>query len=109
MKIHLHWKLAVVFCNFCVAVEAMFSKRPLPDRDEDMPPCQRLRQNIADLFLSNDVSGARAQTVMSDVNACGVEGFDRLAKTGNNGKCKKNAPRDIRRVLLRGNHCWPSP
>ena len=91
---------------FLDAVEAMFSKRPLPDRDREMSAAQRLRLNVADLFLQNDISATRTQTVMSDVQACGIEGFTRLAKAGGSGKHKHNIRRDLRRVLLKGKH-WP--
>ena len=71
-----------------------------------MSAAQRLRLNVADLFLQNDVSGTRAQTVMSDVHACGIEGFTQLAKAGGSGKHKHNTRRDLRRALLKGKH-WP--
>ena len=106
MRLLVHWQLVLVLFLCLDAVEAMFSKRPLPDRDREMSAAQRLRLNVADLFLQNDVSATRTQTVMSDVNACGVEGFTQLAKAGGSGKHKGNIRRDMMRSCLKGSH-WP--
>ena len=49
----------------------MFHKRGLPDLAA-LPPEKRLRNNIADLFLTNDVSGCRTKSIYDDAKAAGV-------------------------------------
>lgn len=106
MRTFHNFKVLVVFSHLVIAIDAMLSKRPLPDRDNDLPPAQKLKQNPEDLFLANDVSGARAQTIFADTDACGVEGFSRLARAGNRGRLKGNASRDLRRKIAKTKQ-WP--
>jgi hypothetical protein len=85
----------------------MFTKRPLPHDKDSEPPSLRLRANIADLFLQNDISGTRAQSIFSDGHACGLEGFRKLAEVGGKVKVhKQNIARGMRRNLIKGSH-WP--
>ena len=91
--------------NLTLCVDAMFSKRPVPQM-EHVPAEKRLRANLADLFASNIVSGARVQSVFSDANLAHASHVADLAKAGNNGKYSNNSPRDLRRKLMKGNH-WP--
>lgn len=87
----------------------MFSKRPLPeDAASAADPAERLRANLVDLFLSNQMSGLRAQSVFSDVHANQVPGFKKLAKAGKHGCRKRNVARDLRRTLIK-NKVWPKP
>ena len=85
----------------------MFSKRPLPEDARTADPAERLRANLADLFLSNQVSGQRAQSVFADVHANKVSGFKRLAKAGKGGR-GKHVSRDLRRTLAKTRN-WPKP
>ena len=75
----------------------MFSKRPLPeDAASSADPAERLRVNLVDLFLSNQMSGLRAQTVFADVDANRVRGFKKLAQAGKHGSRQKDVARDLR-------------
>ena len=74
----------------------MFSKRGRAWDDAQLPPNQRLRRNIADLYLNNDVSVARAQTLFADAQAAGAPNMGDLAKAGKNGRLGKNLSRDLR-------------
>ena len=67
----------------------MYSKRALPDR-EGMPPAKRLRENLTDLFLSNDVSGARAVSLFQDAAAAGAPCVKDLSKAAGGGRHLKN-------------------
>ena len=86
----------------------MFSKRGRPWEAEALPPDRRLRANLADLFVSNDVSAARAQSIFADAEASGARNVADLAKAGHTGKHKKNLARDLTRKLLK-NSQWPRP
>ena len=92
------------FC-LCLCAEAMFSKRPLPNM-QGVPESKRLRTNLSDLFASNLVSGARAQTLFNDARLAKASCISDLATVGNKGKAANNCSRDLRRKLLKGNH-WP--
>jgi hypothetical protein len=81
----------------------MFSKRPLPHDRLNEPPAQRLRTNMADLFLQNDVSGLRTHSLFQDAHDCDLPGFQRLANVGTH---PQNIARGIRRALLKGTQ-WP--
>jgi len=84
----------------------MLSKRAMPEGLLDADPSKRLRINLADLLLSNDVSGVRAQTLFDDGVLAGAEHLEDLSKAGNKGKSKGNCARDLTRRLLRRNK-WP--
>ena len=71
------------------------------DRSE-LPPGQRLRHNIADLFSSNAVSGIRAQELFNDAAAAGDEACAPLRSRGHGG----HEARDLRRRLLK-HTLWP--
>ena len=86
----------------------MFSKRGRAWDDAQLPPNQRLRRNIADLYLNNDVSAARAQTLFADAQAAGAPNMGDLAKAGKSGSLGKNLSRDLMRKLLK-NSRWPPP
>ena len=87
----------------------MFSKRPLPeDAASSADPAERLRANLVDIFLSNQVSGLRAQTVFADVHSNKVRGFKKLAKAGKHGSQKRHVARDLRRTIIK-NKVWPKP
>ncbi|CAE7785682.1 unnamed protein product [Symbiodinium sp. KB8] len=89
----------------------MFHKREKEYRSADVPPEKRLKANIGDLFLANQISGQRAQELFEDANAAGLTqakelckglGSDYAVKLGRN----PNAARDLSRRLLK--RClWP--
>ena len=67
------WRAAPRLLLFALARSAlphvalsMFSKRSRGDQPEQAAPAKRLRGNIADLFLSSQVSGERAVTLAKD-------------------------------------------
>ena len=84
---------------------AMFSKRPLPHL-EDVPAAKRLRENLADLFLSNEISGQRATSLFRDAHDAGAAHFRDLRRMGAMPGAKKNSCRDVLRVLVRRTS-WP--
>ena len=88
----------------------MFQKRAGPNFEECDTAAKRLRANIADAFLSNDLSGMRAASLLEDAAACGVRTCARLAgiKPGAKTAAKKfgHAARDMRKRLLKKSK-WP--
>ena len=85
----------------------MFHKRARPWSTEDEDPATRLRRNLGDLFLGNDVSGARAQSLFSDAQLAGAQHVSDLARAGARGRFPGNASRDLTARFLRGKG-WPS-
>jgi len=85
----------------------MLSKRALPTELINADPSKRLRINLADLFLSNDVSGSRAQSLFADGVLAGADHCRDLGKAGNFGQTPGNCSRDITRKLLKRRR-WPS-
>jgi len=81
---------------------AMLSKRARGDDPESVPPARRLRGNIADLFLSSSISGARAASLFRDAASSGSAGVDDLAST----RQDRNAHRNLLRRLLKHSR-WP--
>jgi hypothetical protein len=98
------WGHLLVLALVADQVAAMFSKRPLPDR-ESRPREERLRANLEDLFLAGDVSGVRAHTLFEDGSWLHPQ-FDRLARAGRGGR--KKVARNLRTLLGR-NSKWPQP
>lgn len=107
MNLYMLYKILFVLSHLIVA-SGMFSKRRLPDFGED-PPEKRLRTNIADLFLENDISGVRAQSILDDAHASGLQAFRELAKAPAGGKprTQNNIARNLRRKLNKRSN-WPS-
>lgn len=83
----------------------MLTKRALPDCS-GIEPKRRLRQNVVDLFLSNDVSSSRAVDLIQDASAAGAAHFEDLQRLAGAGALKQNAARDLLRKVLRRSH-WP--
>ena len=83
----------------------MFSKRGLPDRS-NVPPAKRLRQNVVDLFLGNDISGQRAASIFRDAAAAGASHFQDLARIGSRPGAGRNQCRDILRAVVKRT-AWP--
>ncbi len=95
---------ATVIQNLVILTGAMFNKRGRPHQDEEEPPLRRLRSNIADLFLSNQVSAQRAQTLFNDAAHTSQACAEMVSK--GRGTHTKGRGRDILRRLLKG--ClWP--
>ena len=102
-------KLLMGFRFACFAVLvvqgiAMFNKRGLPDLT-GVAPQKRFRRNVADLFLSNDVSGHRSLTVLEDARLAGAEHVSDLVR---GQKERKHANRNLLRRLLKGKE-WCKP
>lgn len=86
----------------------MFQKRGRPYENAAIAKKSRLRENVADLFLSNDISAARAQSLFDDAASADVRSCKSLAAAGNSGRIPKNMSRDLTRKLLKGSQ-WPKP
>ena len=85
--VKIHSFLFVVW-HFLTGISwAMYAKRKMPGDDGD--PTRRLRKNLADLFLSNAVSGSRAHTLFDDADVSGRKHMKDLVKCGNKGIAKK--------------------
>lgn len=56
------------FVFFC----KMFHKRAKDHLQSNVPPAKRLRSNLADLFLSNNVSAQRTEEIFEDANLAGA-------------------------------------
>lgn len=83
--------------------DAMFNKRGRPSQEEDEPPLRRLRRNIGDLFLSNQVSATRAQSLFNDAALDNAACREMVPKGSANPKGRH---RDIINRLLKGCQ-WP--
>lgn len=81
----------------------MFQKRSAP-YDQGLPQEQRLRANIADLFLTNALPAQRIQQMFNDSHAAGARNFGDLKRAADDGG--KNDSRNIRRKLLKRTP-WP--
>lgn len=89
-------------------VRAMLSKRALGFDPEAVPAKKRFRHNLADLCMSNDLSGSRAQSLFQDALAAGAAHVADLAAVGSSGKHRGNAHRDLVRRLMK-HSSWPKP
>ena len=84
------WTKCFAILAMAMQAHGMFSKRPLPEDRLNLPKEKRLRSNIGDLYLSNDVSGQRTQTLMDDAHDADVQGFRRLVATPSASSTGKN-------------------
>ena len=72
--------LSVLVCSFgraqefllCFSLCKMFYKTPKDHLQSNVPPAKRLRSNLADLFLSNNVSAQRTEEIFEDANLAGA-------------------------------------
>lgn len=87
---------------------AMFHKRQLQDDLQSMPPEKKLRADMMDLFLNNNISANRAHQLCQHADMAGASGFKDLSKIGVKDKWKRNLRRDITRKLIKHSN-WPSP
>ena len=96
------------FVFFC----KMFHKRAKDHLQPNAPPAKRLRSNLADLFLSNNVSAQRTEEIFEDANLAGaafcsdIGHPDSVAADPEKKKKNKNAHRDLLRKFLKGTE-WP--
>lgn len=84
----------------------MYHKRSKGYQNEEVSPSKRLKANLQDLFLGNDVSATRARDIFEDCDVAGNRGFRKLAKAGKHGQ-NRNVRRDLISTILRGS-AWPS-
>lgn len=97
-------KFLLCFCLTLQLSTGMFQKRKgAPTRDLSIPAGQRLRSNIADLMLGNDISSLRAQSIYKDAADAGIDEMTRLANTGTGS----NVPRNMLRKLMKGSKWLP--
>ena len=95
----------VFFCK-------MFHKRAKDHLQPNVPPAKRLRHNLADLFLSNNVSAQRTEEIFEDANLAGASFCfdighpDSVAADPEKKKKHKNAHRDLLGKFLKGTE-WP--
>ena len=74
----------------------MFNKRALPDEDlEQVPEKKRLRKDLVNCFLANDLSAKRTARIMKNAQAAGAEGLKDLQF-----KNSKNVSRDMLRKIF---------
>ena len=74
--------LSVLHDRRGLQVLAMLSKNKRAyDRDE-IPPTQRLKRNIQDIFASNELSGSRCHELCADAAARGLTEFNAISRRG---------------------------
>ena len=56
----------------------MWQKRGVAKDLKELPPSKRFRANLADAFLSNQLSRQRTQSIIDDAALAGVEGVGDL-------------------------------
>ena len=81
----------------------MLSKRAKGYDASTCPLEKRLRLNLADAFLSNDITGVRSQEIFNDAQAAGAA---HVADLASSSSCPRNAARDLKRKLSRYSK-WP--
>lgn len=99
------WRLCRSFCR-ARSEAAMLSKRGLGYDAENVPKSKRLRANLADLFLSNEVSAARLQNIAQDAVEASAQHLGDLASAGSGGRFRGNCHRDLVRRLAKRSG-WP--
>lgn len=85
----------------------MFSKNALPKLDEAPDPHRRLRSNIRDLFLTNQLSAERTASLYEDAAAAGVQALQDVS--GLQAKGHRNVHRDLLRRFSKKAKQWPKP
>lgn len=103
----MQWQLLVLaWCAFLHLGQCMFHKNKRATT-EHVPAAKRLRANLADLYLSNQLAGERIQNLASDAHDSGANNMD-LRTAGSYGRLRKNITRDLKRKLMRGNKWQPN-
>ena len=80
----------------------MLSKRGKGYDPSQVPAEKRLRLNLGDAFLGNEITGQRAQELYNDAQAAGAANVRDLATAATG----RNACRNLRSKLLKGSK-WP--
>lgn len=80
----------------------MFSKNALPKLDDEPDPHRRLRTNVRDLFLTNQISAERAASLLQDAAQAGVQALDDVQCTSG-----RNLHRDLLRKFAKKAKGWP--
>ena len=96
----------ICFVSLLCHGTSMFSKRSLGYDPSQLSPSKRLKRNLEDLFLINDISGLRAQQLFQDAKDAGVSGVRKLAKAGNEGRATSHVHRDLLREMTKQSK-WP--
>ena len=92
-------------CFLCFLCLVMYNKRSLDDTyAAEIPLQMRFREDMRDVFLSNDVSGARAARMIENAILAGAQHLETLCVNTQT----HNASRDLLRRSFRGSK-WPSP
>ena len=86
-----------------ICVLPMFHKRARQGQDEH-DPTKRFRANLGDLFLANEVSGARTQSLFSDAQLAGAQHLSDLAGISSSGT---NCSRDLVKKFMKRKK-WPA-
>lgn len=84
----------------------MYQKRGKGYQNEEVSPSKRLRANLEDLFLGNDISALRARDIFQDAHDSGVAGVHRLSKAGKRGELPSHVHRDLLRTVMKPSR-WP--
>ncbi|CAE7334377.1 unnamed protein product, partial [Symbiodinium sp. CCMP2456] len=80
----------------------MENRKEFLERRDELPKDRRLRENLADLFLSGEISGKRARSLYEDAGDANAVHVSDVAS----GSTDHNAHRDVLRRLL-ANTKWP--
>ena len=75
------FKMCFLLFNLALHANAMFNKRPIPNRGPDKR--KKLRANLNDLFLQGEVSRARAHSLYEDASHIDEYQFEDMARAGN--------------------------
>ena len=85
----------------------MFHKKERAYNREEISPGKRLKANLEDLFLNNDISALRGREIFEDAESAGLPSFSRLARAGARGTSTSHVHRDLMKSILK-NAKWPA-
>ena len=83
------------------ASKAMLSKNARGYSEHDIPEAKKFRRNLADMFLSGQVTGVRAASLFADARRAGAKHVQDLTYETH------NASRDLKRQFLKHTE-WPN-
>lgn len=83
----------------------MYSKRDLPGDLNEVSANKRFRNNLADLFLNNDVSGNRALSLYKDARLANTENVRDLSDIRTDGNTHRNL---LKKLLKKNKKQWPA-
>ena len=100
-------------CASCQLSQTMSLSKREKASEDGIPLAKRLRSNVGDLFLSNQISAQRAQEIFQDAAYAGASSVKDLTKGLDNPSSEKlqrnvHAARNLTRKLLKGTP-WPEP